>query len=145
MGEHGEAFLAGPGVIVGRKGTSGAVHWAAGPYYPIDTTFYVVPNSEAIPLMFCYFLLRSLRLGGMNSDSAVPGLNRNEAHAALAPMPEISAVGRFAASASMLFENIAQLKQESRTLAATRDALLPQLMLGKIRVKDAEKTVEEVL
>lgn len=34
---------------------------------------------------------------------------------------------------------------ENSLLAATRDALLPQLMSGKIRVKDAEKTVEEVL
>ncbi|MDP9986648.1 type I restriction enzyme S subunit [Arthrobacter oryzae] len=31
---------------------------------------------------------------------------------------------------------------ESRTLAAIRDALLPQLMSGKLRVKDAEKVLE---
>lgn len=32
---------------------------------------------------------------------------------------------------------------ESRTLAALRDTLLPQLMSGRIRVKDAEKIVED--
>lgn len=32
---------------------------------------------------------------------------------------------------------------ENRTLAATRDALLPQLMSGKLRVKDAEKALED--
>jgi type I restriction enzyme S subunit len=31
---------------------------------------------------------------------------------------------------------------ESRTLAATRDLLLPKLMSGEIRVRDAEKAVE---
>lgn len=36
-------------------------------------------------------------------------------------------------------------KVESRSLASTRDALLPLLMSGKVRVKDAEKVVEEVL
>lgn len=36
-------------------------------------------------------------------------------------------------------------RAQSEVLAAMRDALLPQLMSGKIRVKDAEKTVEEVL
>jgi len=36
-------------------------------------------------------------------------------------------------------------REESAILAATRDALLPQLMSGKLRVRDAEKTVEEVL
>lgn len=34
---------------------------------------------------------------------------------------------------------------ESRTLAATRDLLLPKLMSGEIRIKDAEKMVETVL
>lgn len=34
---------------------------------------------------------------------------------------------------------------EKRTLTATRDALLPQLMSGKLRVKDAEKVVEKTL
>lgn len=34
---------------------------------------------------------------------------------------------------------------ESRRLAATRDELLPLLMSGKVRVKNAEKTVEGVL
>lgn len=34
---------------------------------------------------------------------------------------------------------------ESRRLAATRDELLPLLMSGKVRVKDAEKTLEGVL
>lgn len=40
---------------------------------------------------------------------------------------------------------IAGALEENNILAAMRDALLPQLMSGKIRVKDAEKTVEEVL
>ncbi len=34
---------------------------------------------------------------------------------------------------------------ENQTLAATRDALLPQLMSGKLRVRDAEKAVEAVV
>lgn len=34
---------------------------------------------------------------------------------------------------------------ESQRLAALRDALLPELMSGRLRVKDAEKTVEEVV
>ena len=37
------------------------------------------------------------------------------------------------------------LSAESRTLASLRDTLLPALMSGEMRVKDAEKQVEEVL
>lgn len=36
-------------------------------------------------------------------------------------------------------------RTESQKLAALRDALLPELMSGRLRVKDAEKTVEEVV
>jgi len=35
--------------------------------------------------------------------------------------------------------------RESEALAATRDALLPHLMSGKIRVKDAEQMVGDVV
>lgn len=36
---------------------------------------------------------------------------------------------------------ITELHSENKTIAATRDALLPQLMSGKLRVKDAERAV----
>lgn len=42
-----------------------------------------------------------------------------------------------------LFERIVANEKESRTLAATRDFLLPKLMTGEVRVKDAEKQVGE--
>jgi type I restriction enzyme S subunit len=38
-----------------------------------------------------------------------------------------------------------RLREESRTLAALRDALLPRLMSGELRVREAEKKVEQVL
>lgn len=44
-----------------------------------------------------------------------------------------------------LWERALAAEQESLTLTATRDALLPLLMSGRIRVKDAEKNVEEAV
>jgi type I restriction enzyme S subunit len=42
-----------------------------------------------------------------------------------------------------LFDRIISNEKENRALAATRDFLLPKLMSGEARVKDAEKIVEE--
>ena len=42
-----------------------------------------------------------------------------------------------------IIDNIIINNLQSRTLAALRDALLPKLLSGEIRVKDAEKMVEE--
>jgi len=43
-----------------------------------------------------------------------------------------------------IFERNTANALESRSLAATRDFLLPKLMSGKIRVKDAERALEDV-
>lgn len=39
--------------------------------------------------------------------------------------------------ASPIFHHMRSLIRENVTLAATRDTLLPQLMLGKLRVREA--------
>jgi len=44
--------------------------------------------------------------------------------------------------ATPLLERILMNRRESRTLAATRDLLLPRLVSGELRVKDAEHAVE---
>ena len=79
----------------------------------------------------------------MNNDSAVPGLNRNKAHATRIMLPPESTLKAFTETASDLFEVSAQVETENQTLAATREALLPQLMSGKLGVKDAEKVLED--
>lgn len=142
-GTHNEALCERPGVVVGRKGTAGAVHWSRRPFFPIDTTFYVVPKTAGVSQIFSYFLLRTLRLEEMNNDSAVPGLNRNEAYASQIRVPSEDQLSTFTAKASVLFELVAAVEEENESLGATRDMLLPQLMSGKLRVKDAEKVLEE--
>jgi type I restriction enzyme S subunit len=47
--------------------------------------------------------------------------------------------GRFSRIAGPLLAKRTQNERESRTLAALRDALLPKLISGELRVKDAEK------
>ena len=76
---HDKALVEGPGIIVGRKGTVGAVYWAKGGFYPIDTTYYVVPKSDNLRLRYLYYLLNTLPLRHMNTDVAVPGLNKTNA------------------------------------------------------------------
>ena len=60
-----------------------------------------------------------------------------------APVPDLPAdqIHMFEAQAAPLRKLVASQARESRTLAATRDALLPQLMSGKLRVRDAEALI----
>ncbi|MBN9214866.1 MULTISPECIES: restriction endonuclease subunit S [unclassified Microbacterium] len=64
-----------------------------------------------------------------------------------APVPDLPAdhIRAFEAQAAPLRELVASHARENRTLAATRDALLPQLMSGKLRVRDAETLASAVI
>jgi type I restriction enzyme S subunit len=77
-GFHNVALVSGPGVIVGRKGSVGSVFYEPRNFYPIDTTYYVAPKAD-LDLRYAFYLLSNLPLASMNSDVAVPGLNRDRA------------------------------------------------------------------
>lgn len=77
--------------------------------------------------------------------SAYPAVRADRFGEAPVPLLPMSARETFESVAAPMREYAFSLSEQNRTLASTRDALLPQLMSGKIRVKDAEKTVEEVL
>ncbi len=143
-GTHDSALVEGPGVIVGRKGTVGTVYWSDGSFFPIDTTFYVEPRQRNMPLEFTFYMLRYLGLDSMNSDSAVPGLNRTNALALPIRMPNDADLQSFATVVRPLFALRQSLSVESSSLARIRSTLLPKLMSGEIRVRDAEKVVEGV-
>jgi type I restriction enzyme, S subunit len=143
-GFHDTRLVDGPGVIVGRKGTVGAVYWSEQGFFPIDTTFYVALRGRRLPMEFAYFMLRHLGLEGMNSDSAVPGLNRSNVLALEVRVPGEPELRFFREEVRRLFLLRESLSAESAALARLRDALLPKLMSGEISVRDAEKTVEEM-
>ncbi|MEW2014082.1 MULTISPECIES: restriction endonuclease subunit S [Microbacterium] len=56
-------------------------------------------------------------------------------------VPSMSDIDRLNPLMSALWDSALNAEQESLTLAATRDALLPQLMSGKLRVRDAEDLI----
>jgi type I restriction enzyme S subunit len=87
VGCHNQAIVESKGVIIGRKGTVGAVHYSDKPFCPIDTTFYVAESPDK-DIRYIYFLLKSVGLEHMNSDSAVPGLNRTAAHSRIIEVPK---------------------------------------------------------
>lgn len=84
---HNSSCVNTAGVIIGRKGSVGAIHLSEKPFWVIDTAFYIV-NDDLEELKFTYYLLKTLRLSEMNSDSAVPGLNRENAHSLKIKIPK---------------------------------------------------------
>lgn len=139
---HDKALIDGPSIIVGRKGTVGSLYWVDGPSYPGDTVFYVESD---YPLTYCYYLLQTLGLDKLNTDAAVPGLNRNNAYRLEVPIAPRSRIDDFDVVVAPMRERMRAGASESKTLAALRDTLLPKLISGELRIKDAERLVSEVV
>lgn len=76
---HGEAAADGPGVVIGRKGALGTVHYVEGPYWPHDTTLWVTEFRGNQP-RFVYYFLKQVDVSWLNVGSASPTLNRNHLH-----------------------------------------------------------------
>ncbi|HBY57388.1 MAG TPA: hypothetical protein DEG96_05950 [Candidatus Atribacteria bacterium] len=85
-----EYYIKGPGIIVGRKGTIGSVYFEKKNFFPIDTVFYITENKEVYDIRFLYYLLLDLGLYRLNSDAAVPGLNRNVAYQQKISLPSLN-------------------------------------------------------
>lgn len=142
IGTHNEALLNTPSIIIGRKGSIGTIYWLDRPSFPIDTTFWV--KSKRLPLEFVFYLLKTIDFSGLNTDSAVPGLNRNHAYDIKVPSVTDKQAKSVIERLQVFTRMISTLQQENQTLARTRDELLPLLMSGKITVRDAEEASAEV-
>ena len=90
VGYHDQYLVPGPCIIVGRKGTAGAVTYSDKNGYPIDTALYVqIKQKNIVHLKFLYFIMRTLELGQINKQAGVPGLNRNDAYKLKIPLPPL--------------------------------------------------------
>ncbi|SFP09187.1 type I restriction enzyme, S subunit [Variovorax sp. PDC80] len=141
-GFHHERLVDGPSIIVGRKGTVGSLYWEDRPFFPIDTVFYV---RSATPLTYCFYLLQTLGLQGMNTDGAVPGLNRGNVYRLLVPKAAPEVVAAFDSVVTTLRQAIYQKAEQARTLTALREVLLPRLISGRLRLPEFRCHVDEAI
>jgi len=135
VGSHDSALLQTPTIVIGRKGTVGTVNLHLKPSWVIDTAFSCSTETPE-NLYLAYLILRGLKLDEMNSDAAVPGLNRDNVHRLGFPIGTTELRQVFARIASLLFEFSFQLKEESQTLIEIRDALLPRLISGELQIPE---------
>ena len=145
VGWHDERLVEGPGIIVGRKGNPGVATWAPIDFFAIDTTFYVVPTANCHSLHFLFHVLDSHDLASLGADSAVPGLNRNMAYMSAQVLPPEHLLTRFDSFASALVSRTYESNEESRALAALRDSLLPKLISGELRARNADQLLNEAV
>lgn len=85
------------------------------------------------------------RLTHLADGAAYPAVRPNVVGETEFPLPGEKAIEAFSAATHQMIDRVEANKLESQTLAQLRDLLLPKLMTGEIRVRDAEKAVENLL
>jgi len=124
VGFHNEARVAGPGVVTGRSGSIGKVHYVQGGYWPLNTALYV-KNFHGNDPKYIYWLLRELRLERFHHGTGVPTLNRNVVHLERVPVPPLSEQRRIAA----ILDKADALHAKRREAIAKLDQLLQSVFL----------------
>ncbi|KTC12188.1 hypothetical protein AO390_17900 [Pseudomonas marginalis ICMP 11289] len=129
VGSHHKSLVSGPAIIVGRKGNVGAVHWSQKDFWPIDTVYFI--SSEQSNLYLYYALQYA---GFINTDVAVPGLNRDMAYSRKLFRPADIVLNSFLEEVQPIRAQIEKLQEYNAKLESARDLLLPRLMNGDITV-----------
>ncbi|KUI43018.1 hypothetical protein AU198_07705 [Mycobacterium sp. GA-1199] len=129
VGWHDQELVAGPAIVLGRKGNVGSVTWIDGPCWPIDTTYFV---ESALPLRFVVEQLH--RTEFLNTHAAVPGLSRDVAYSKPFLRPPDRLMVEFAEVSEALASESSALQRQNQCLVRMRDLLLPKLVTGQIDI-----------
>ncbi|MEV6794441.1 hypothetical protein AB0M87_21185 [Streptomyces sp. NPDC051320] len=139
-GWHEVALVKGPGVVIGRYGSVGNVHWVENSYWPHNTTLYV-KNFNGNGPRYCYHVLRSLPYEMEQARAAVPGVNRNDLHRqkiALLPRDlQTRVVTQLDTDAAVAESTRQRIKRAEALLEERRQALITAAVTGQFDVSTA--------
>ena len=145
---HDTATGEGPGVIVGRKGTAGAVHYIETDYWAHDTTLWVSDFKGSCP-RYVFYVLIELDLKRFDTGSANPTLNRNIIHPepiAFPPPTEQTLIAVYLDA--ILDANARAIDSALRVillLKEYRTRLISDVVTGKLDVREAAANLPEEL
>ena len=89
VGKHNSSNTCGSTLVIGRKGSFGKVNYSTSPVFAIDTTFFVDSRYTHAHLRWLYYVLTVIRLDASTKDSAIPGLDREDAYAQMVPICDL--------------------------------------------------------
>jgi len=132
-------------ILFSWSGSLECALWAGGRGALNQHLFKVI--ADKYPRWFCYFAIHhhldEFRGIAAGKATTMGHIQRHHLSDAKVTVPASVMPRELNLCISLMFESIWRQKVQSRTLAALRDTLLPKLISGEIRVKDAERLVLE--
>ena len=145
--EVSDVHIARPGdILFAWSGSLAVARWARAEGIINQHIFKVIP-CDGMPAWLIFELINSklAMFKGIAADKATT-MGHIQRHHLDEPVqvPTQERISELDAALGPLWDRALAADQESLKLAELRDALLPKLMSGEIRVRDAEKVVEDV-
>lgn len=134
---HNKAGAEGPGVVIGRKGSIGRLHYIETDYWPHDTTLWCKDFHENIP-KFVFYRLHALDLRKLDSGAANPALNRNFLHDEMISWPIVEEQCEIVEILDAIERRIGLHRLKRAVLEELFKGLLDKLMTREIRVADLD-------
>ena len=132
-------------ILFSWSGSLECVVWTGGKGVLNQHLFKV--SSDGYPRWLCYFAvhmhLEDFRRIAAGKATTMGHIQRHHLSDARLAVPPVALLGIMDSYISPTFEAFWKQNLESRTLAALRDTLLPKLISGALRVKDAERFLRE--
>lgn len=123
-GSHSEIKVEGPGVITGRSGTIGKVHFSDEGFWPLNTALYVKDFHGNDP-KWVFYMLENFKLDRFSQGAGVPTLNRNLVHGELIPLPPLDDQKRIAA----ILDKADSLRRKREKVIALNNSFLRSIFL----------------
>lgn len=134
IGHHSSCTSKGPGVLVGRKGTIGKVHYSERDYWAHDTSLYSTDFFGNEP-KFIYYLCHWLDLARFGTKSGSPSLNRNDIHPLQVGRPLDVEQNEIALRIDCVVAHSKALSRELRKLRQQKSGLMHDLLTGTVPLK----------
>ncbi len=141
MGYVDEPLLLQPAILTGRVGTLGLLFRITEPCWPSDNTL-IIRTHNAYDFDFVRFQLEQVDFASLNRGSTQPLLAQRDLATRRLGIPSDALRTAFADLVCGWFDLNKCGIEESILLSRMRDALLPRLLSGELRIPDAQEIVE---
>lgn len=129
----------GPTVVIGRKGAYRGVHLAQGPFWVIDTAFFLIPCAD-VDITWAYYELLTHDINGLDSGSAIPSTRREDFYAMPLRLPPLREQKRIAALLAAVDEKIDSNRRLAALLEETAATLFRARFVDFVGIEDFEES-----
>ncbi len=136
---HSEPRCDGPGVAMGRYGSTDSVFFIERDFWPHNTALFVTDFQGNLP-KWCYYLLRSIAKAEHSGKSAVPGVDRKDLFEIVVAVPPSDEQSRMVdvidAESRHLDRVVSTIQREISLLRELRTRLIADVVTGKLDVRE---------